>query len=100
MAPLDRFLVERRKWVLLAFAISTVAGIASLQFVRFDFNPLHLRNPHGEAMSTILEIMKDPDQTPNTISALAPTLPAADALAVRLSKLPQVAQALTLSSFV
>jgi len=100
MAPLDRLLVERRKWVLLAFAVSTVAGVALLQFVRFDFNPLHLRNPRGEAMSTILQIMKDPDQTPNTISALAPSLPAADALAAKLSKLPQVAQTLTLSSFV
>jgi hypothetical protein len=100
IAPLDRFLIERRKWVLLAFGISTVAGVAALQFVRFDFNPLHLRNVHGEAVSTILEIMKDPNQTPNTISALAPTLPAANALAARLDKLPEVAQTLTLSSFV
>ncbi|MDB5447318.1 MAG: hopanoid biosynthesis associated transporter-like protein HpnN, partial [Phenylobacterium sp.] len=100
MAPLDRFLVERRKLVLWAFAASTAVSVALLPFVRFDFNPLHLRNVHGEAMSTLLDIMRDPSETPNTIDALAPSLPAADRLAARLGKLPEVAQAITLSSFV
>ena len=100
MAPLDRFLIEKRKLVLWAFAASTVVSIAMLPLVRFDFNPLHLRNVHGEAMSTLLDIMHDPAQTPNTIDVLTPSLPAAQALAGRLSKLPQVAQTLTLASFV
>jgi hopanoid biosynthesis associated RND transporter like protein HpnN len=100
MAPLDRFLVERRKLVLWAFGISTIASVALLPFVHFDFNPLHLRNTKGEAMSTLLDIMRDPARTPNTISVLAPNLAAADQLAKRLSKLPEVAQTVTLSSFV
>lgn len=100
MAPVDRFLHERRKLVLWGFVICTVAGVASLPLVTFDFNPLHLKNPQGEAMSTVMEIMADPNETPNTISALSPSLPAADALAARLDKLPEVAQTLTLSSFV
>lgn len=100
MAPLDRFLTERRKLVLAIFVVSTLAGVASLPFVRFDFNPLHLRSTKGEAMSTLLDIMRDPDQTPNKIDALAPSLPAADQLAARLAKLPEVDQTVTLSSFV
>ena len=100
MAPLDRFLTEKRKLVLWGFAISTLAGVASLPFVQFDFNPLHLRNPKGEAMSTLLDIMRDPDQTPNKIDVLAPSLPAADRLAARLGELPEVDQTVTLSSFV
>jgi hopanoid biosynthesis associated RND transporter like protein HpnN len=100
MAPVDRFLMERRKLVLWAFAASTAVSVALLPFVRFDFNPLHLRNPNGEAMSTLNDIMKDPSETPNTIDVLAPSSAAADGLAERLGKLPEVAQTVTLSSFV
>jgi hopanoid biosynthesis associated RND transporter like protein HpnN len=100
MAPVDRFLIHRRKLVLWAFAGSTLVSIALLPFVRFDFNPMHLRNPHGEAMSTLNDIIKDPAETPNTIDVLAPSLAAADRLADRLGKLPQVAQTVTLSSLV
>jgi uncharacterized protein len=100
MAPVDRFLIERRKLVLWAFAASTLVSVALLPFVRFDFNPMHLRNVHGEAMSTLNDIIKDPTETPNTIDVLAPSLAAANQLADRLGKLPEVAQAITLSSFV
>lgn len=100
MAPVDHFLVRRRKLVLWAFAASTAVSIALLPLVRFDFNPLHLRNPHGEAMSTLNDLIKDPNQTPNTIDVLAPSLPAADQLAKRIDRLPEVAQTVTLSSFV
>ncbi|THD61326.1 MMPL family transporter [Phenylobacterium sp.] len=100
MAPLDRFLVERRKTVLWAFAASTLVSVALLPFVRFDFNPMHLRNAHGEAMSTLNDIIKDPTETPNTIDVLAPSLDAANKLADRLGQLPQVAQAITLASFI
>jgi hopanoid biosynthesis associated RND transporter like protein HpnN len=100
LAPVDRFLVERRGWVLWAFAAAMVLSIVSLVWVRFDFNPLHLKNPHGEAMATLNDLMKDPDQSPNTIDVLTPSLAAADALAKRLSALPEVSQAVTLSNFV
>ncbi len=100
LAPLDRFLVRRRSLVLWAFVIAMVASIVSLLWVRFDFNPLHLKNPRGEAVSTLNALMRDPNQQPNTIDVLTPSLAAADALARRLSALPQVAQAVTLSSFV
>ena len=100
LAPLDHFLVRRRGWVLWAFAGFMVASIASLAWVRFDFNPLHLKNPRGEAMATMESLMRDPNQTPYTIDVLAPALAAADTLAARLSALPQVAQTATLSSFV
>ncbi len=100
LAPLDRFLVERRRLVLWAFALSMAGSIALLPLVRFDFNPLHLKNPHGEAMATLNDLMRDPDQSPNTIDVLTPSEAAADAMAKQLSTLPQVSQALTLSSFV
>ena len=100
LAPADAFLLRRRRLVLQLFGLAMLLGVASLWFVRFDFNPLHLRNPHGEAMATLAELMADPDRDPNTIDILAPTLPAAQALAAKLSKLPEVGHAITAASFV
>ena len=100
MAPLDRFMHERRRLVLGAFVGATVVSVALLPLVRFDFNPFHLRNAKGEAMSTFADLTRDPTQTLNTVDALAPSPAAAEALAQRLSKLPQVEQAITLTSFV
>jgi hopanoid biosynthesis associated RND transporter like protein HpnN len=100
LAPLDGFLLRRRGLVLGLFALSMVASIASLAFVRFDFDPLHLRNPRGEAMATLADLMRDPDRNPNTIEILAPDLKAARALAPRLAALPAVGRVLSIDSFV
>ncbi|HLZ79024.1 MAG TPA: MMPL family transporter, partial [Sphingomonas sp.] len=99
-APVDAFLLRRRRRILGVFALSMVASIASLHYVHFDFNPLHLRNPEGEAMATLADLVHDPDRDPNTIDILAPNVSAAQALAARLAKLPPVGHAVTATSFV
>jgi hopanoid biosynthesis associated RND transporter like protein HpnN len=100
MAPVDAFLLRRRKAVLWAFGVLMAASIAALPLVRFDFNPLHLRDPDGEAMSTLYDLMHDPSRTLNTIDVLTPGIADAEKVAARLSKLPEVSQAITVSSFV
>jgi len=99
-APIDDFVVRRRGLVLRIAAGVAVACLAVLPWVRFDFNPFHLRNEQTESMVALAELMKDEDRTPNTIDILTPDLAAADALAKKISALPEVAQAVTLSSFV
>jgi hopanoid biosynthesis associated RND transporter like protein HpnN len=99
-APVDRWLHTHRKTVLWAFAISMLVSVALLPFVRFDFNPLHLRNPDMPAMRALGDLIKDPLRTPNTINLLAANPDAAKAMAARLSKVPEVAEAITLDSFV
>jgi hopanoid biosynthesis associated RND transporter like protein HpnN len=99
-APVDRYLITHRRVVLGAFGASVVLSILLLPLVRFDFNPMHLRNPKSEAMATLGDLMHDPENTPNAIDVLKPSLAEADQVATRLSKLPEVDQAITLSSFV
>jgi hopanoid biosynthesis associated RND transporter like protein HpnN len=99
LARLDRGLITHRRYVLLAFGVAMIASIASLAFVQFDFNPLHLRDPKGEAMATLNGLMNDPDLTPNTIDALAPNLAAAQTLKGKLVALPEVRRAITLQDF-
>ena len=99
-APLDRWLERNRKQILWAFVIAMLVSIAMLPLVRFDFNPLNLRDIDAPAMRALRDLMSDPARTPNTLSVLAPNENAARALASRLGKLPEVRDAITLDSFI
>jgi uncharacterized protein len=99
-APVDNFLERKRRHVLWSFVIVMLVSIALLPLVRFDFNPLHLRNPNGPAMRLLSNLMKDAERTPNTIDVLALDATRAKNLAERLGKLPEVAQAITVDSFI
>jgi hopanoid biosynthesis associated RND transporter like protein HpnN len=100
LAPLDRFLKQRRYAVLAAAAVLAVASLLLVPKLRFDFNPLNLRSTQAESVATLLDLMKSPDTTPNTIEVMAPTLPDAATLSERLSALPDVNRVLTLASFI
>ncbi|GGG33640.1 RND transporter [Caldovatus sediminis] len=99
-APVVGWLCRHRRAVLRAGAALAAASIALLPMLRFDSDPLNLRNPEAESMATLADLMADPDRTPHTIDVLAPSLAAADALAGRLAALPEVSRAVTLSSFI
>ncbi len=75
-------------------------SLAALPWLSFDFNPINLKSAKVESVATLLDLMRDPNTTPNTIDVLAASPKDAAALATRLSALPEVAQALTLTSFV
>ena len=100
LGPLDRFLVQRRAWVLAIAGIVAAASLALVPRLQFDFNPLHLRSANVESVATLLDLMQDPNTTPNTIDVLAPSLSDATALAEKLAQLPEVDHAVTLASFV
>ena len=99
-APLDGFVLQHRRVILGLAAAVALASIAALPRLRFDFNPLHLRSSATESVATLNDLARDPETTPNTIDVLAPSLSAADDLAQRLARLPEVRQAITLTSFV
>lgn len=100
LKALDEWLLRRRGWVLGAFAVSMVATIAALPLVEFDFNPLHLKSPTAESVTTLADLAADPDRSTDTIDILAKDLPAARTLTARLAKLPEVGRVLTIESFV
>ena len=99
-APLDRWLIRHRRIVLWAFGLSMVGTIALLPRVEFDFNPLHLRNANGPAMRSLVDLMRDPFSTPNTIYVLADSADAASDMVDRANTLPEVATAVSLDSFI
>lgn len=99
LASADRFL-RRRSLVLWAFGISMLVSIALLPLVKFDFNPLHLRDPASPAMQTLADLMRDPDRNPNVIDVLARNDAEARTLKQRFERVPEVGRILTIDSFV
>jgi uncharacterized protein len=100
LAPLDRFLERRRNWIVGATLTATILGLPLLAGLRFDFNPLDLRAQDSESISTLLDLMRDPDTSTNTIDILENDLAQATAVAQKLRRMPEVARVVTLQSFV
>jgi len=99
LAPVDEYMNRHRIGIIAGTAIAVIGGLPLLHWLSFDFNPIHLRNPNTESIATYLELSRDPDTDANAIQALAPSLEAADAIAGRVSKLPEVSHVVTLSRF-
>jgi hopanoid biosynthesis associated RND transporter like protein HpnN len=97
---LDHIILGHRRVVVGTALVAALICAASLPLLHFDFNTLHLMNAKTESVTTLLSLMSDPDENPNTMEVVTPSLAAADALVPRLAALPQVAHARTLSSFV
>ena len=100
LEALDAFMLGRRRLVVGVGVGAALVSAALLPLLHFDFNPLHLKNPKSESVATLLDLMRDPDQSPNTLEITAPTLKRANLVADRLSRLSTVRETRTISSFV
>jgi hopanoid biosynthesis associated RND transporter like protein HpnN len=100
LEPVNRFLETQRKWVVGTTLAVTILGLPLLTGLRFDFNPLDLRSRDSESVATLLDLMADPDTSPNTLDILEGNATRASALAERLRQLPEVEHVVTLQSFV
>lgn len=98
----DRWLypMQYRRPVIAITIVLAALGLAALPHLRFDADPLHLKNPRSESVATLYDLMGSPTATPFTIEVLTPSLAKAQQLARRLDKLPVVDKTLTLASFV
>jgi len=100
LAPVDKWLAEHRNQVLIGTLVVVLGATPLLLHLRFDFNPLHLKDPHTESMATLIALKNSPVISINNVSVLAPSLEEADKVAAKLSKLPEVGRATTLSSLI
>lgn len=100
LVPIDHALERGRKAVLWLTLGVAVASLAAVPFLHFDPNPLHLRSPRAESVSTLLDLMKHPETSPNTIDVLVHSPQQAQATAARLAKVPEVGQVVTIDSFI
>jgi hypothetical protein len=100
LAPVDEFLERHRVIIVVGTLLLVVAGLPLLYFMKFDFNPINLRNPKAESIATFLDLRKDPNTGANAINVLTTSEAEAKKIEARLGKLPEVLRVMSIDSFV
>jgi hopanoid biosynthesis associated RND transporter like protein HpnN len=100
LAPVDEFLEKHRVIIVVGTLLLVVAGLPLLYFMKFDFNPINLRNPKAESIATFLDLRKDPNTGANAINVLTTSEAEAKKIEARLEKLPEVLRVMSIDSFV
>ena len=100
LAPVDRFLEDHRVAIVGGTLAIAIAGLPLLYFMKFDFNPMNLRNPKAESIATFLDLRKDPNTGANAINVLTHSEGDAKKIEAKLEKLPEVLRVQSLDSFV
>ncbi len=78
---------------------AVISGVLLTQLV-FDSNPINLRDPTSESVSTIKELLTSQTDSPFALSALAEDLESTAKLAQQLEQLPSVHNTIYLSDLV
>ena len=97
---IDNYVLRHRTLIVGFGGVAALICAALLPLVQFDFNPMHLRSAAVESVATLVDLARDPDQSPNTLEVIRPTVAAADQLAAIFRTDPTVYRSLTLSSFI
>jgi hopanoid biosynthesis associated RND transporter like protein HpnN len=100
LAPVDQFLEDHRVIIIVGTLVIAVAGLPLLYFLRFDFNPVNLRNPKVESIATFLDLRKDPNTGANAINVMTNSDTEAKKIEERLAKVPEVLRVRSLDNFV
>lgn len=97
---LIRFPFEHSRSIRIIAILMGIASCFILTKLTFDSNPINMRDPNTESVSTIRELLTSKNDSPFSLTGLANTLAEADQKAKQFSQLPSVHDAITLSSFV
>jgi len=100
LAPVDEFLEKHRVVIIVGTLLIAVAGLPLLYFMKFDFNPINLRNKNAESIATFLDLRKDPNTGANAINVMTNSEADARKIEAKLEKLPEVLRVMSVDSFV
>jgi hopanoid biosynthesis associated RND transporter like protein HpnN len=93
--------LNRRPRVVLGVTLFVVAGASlSLPSLEFDSNPIHLRDPSSESVTTLLELAARGEAQMLNLAAVAPDHDTAVRWAEQLRGLPEVRSATTVAALV
>ena len=99
LAAADRFLKQHRIAVVVLTSLVVLAGAPALMHLKFDFDPLSLRDANSEPISTMRQLASDPKVGSNSAQLLA-TRDEVAALRPKLAALPEVASVRSIDDFV
>ncbi|OQW54678.1 MMPL family transporter [Candidatus Raskinella chloraquaticus] len=98
--PLERWIFSHRRLVLAVFGVAVMAAGVACTSLRFDGDPINLKDPKKESVQTLFDLMKDPETTPYTINILTGGLDEAREFARALEERPEIREVRSLQSFV
>ncbi len=78
----------------------TIAALWYVPKVKFDSNPINLRDPHAESIIAFKKLLQDPDRSPWSLESLASSKDEAMKRSKRFQGLKMVKHAITLESFI
>src|SRR5205085_358700 len=90
LAVADSFLKRHRIAVVVVTSVVAIAGLPALLHLKFDFDPLSLRDASSEPIATMRMLASDPKVGPDSAELLT-TRDTATALRPKLKALPDVA---------
>ncbi len=93
-------LTARPRLVLGVTAVLTIGALALLPRVTFDSNPIHLRDPRSESVTTLLELAAAGEAPLLNLAAVAPDRATAQLWAAELARLPEVRNVVTADALV
>ncbi len=91
---------QHRRAILGLAALAGLAAAIALPQARFDFDPLNLKDRSTESVATLFDLMEDRSQGPYSITVLTPGPAQAEAIAKKLSGLPEVDGTTSLAQFI
>lgn len=95
-----RFPMQHATLVKWAAGALIIAGLALLTQARFDSNPINLRDPNTESVTTFKELLKTKDSSPMTLTVLAKNKSEALTKARKLRQLKSVKNAITIFDYI
>ena len=96
----EPFAIRYRRPVLVAALVAAAAAGALAPGIRFDFNPMNLRNDQASSMQAFADLTTDIETTPYVINVLAPDLATAQEIGSRFTERAGFGSVRTLASFV
>jgi hypothetical protein len=100
LVGVDPWIIRNRKGILIGVGLLTLAGSPLLLSLPFDSNPMHLRSPKVESIATYLDLIKNPETSPNVIDVLAPSVASVPEMTKKLGALPVADSITSIETFV
>ncbi len=100
MGRLAAFPARYQRPILVMAFFAALAAVSQLPQIRFDANPLNLRNTQTESVATFRDLLKDSKTSLWSISLVADDQEQANTLAQRLEALDTVAKSIWLADFI
>ena len=99
LAHVDHWIARHRLLVIGITGAIVLAGTPALLKLRFDSDPMNLRDARVESVATFRDLASRAETSPTTIDILYPSLEAARADAAKIAALPEVQRVASLETF-